>query len=83
MSVNDPGMAKNNPSNVMTIKINEATVAIVQSYLSYAAQVVGNAISKQGYGSTFKEIGDELIIQPKELIDLINDVQRALQSEKD
>ena len=83
MSVNEPGMTKYNPSNVMTIKINEATVAIVQSYLNYAAQVVGNALNKQGYGSTFKEIGDELIIQPEELIGIINAVQRALRSEID
>jgi hypothetical protein len=64
-------------------KINKATAEIIQAYLVYAQEVVISALHKQGYGSDFKEIDDDLIIKPCELIDLINRVQNALVSAED
>lgn len=65
------------------VKINEATAQIIQAYLVYSQEVVISALHKQGYGSNFKEIDDDLIIKPSELIDLINRVQNALVSADD
>jgi hypothetical protein len=65
------------------IKINEATASIVQSYLEYAGEIVKSALNKQGYGSHFKDIDDDLVIKPSELIELINRVQNALVSAED
>jgi hypothetical protein len=83
MSNYDFAKGKPQLTEVMTIKINEATVAIVQSYLNYAGQIVRDALNKQSYSSMFKEIGDELIVKPDELIDFINQVQAALVSVSD
>ena len=77
------------PNSVKSIKeirmksLNEVTATIVQSYLQYAGEIVKTTMSKQGYSTTFKEIDDDLVIKPTELIDLINSVQRALVSADD
>jgi hypothetical protein len=63
--------------------LNEVTAAIVQSYLEYAGLIINTTMSKQGYSTTFKDIDDDLVIKPKELIDLIDSVQRALVSADD
>lgn len=70
-------------SEAMIIKINEATVAIVQAYLAYAGQLVRDTLANKGYGTQFKEIDDELVLKPGELIDFINKVQAALSSVND
>ena len=63
----------------MTEPVNVHTAAIVSAYLSYAAQVVQASLTRQGYGAErFREIDDDLVIKPKELLTLIDDVQRAL-----
>jgi hypothetical protein len=55
-------------------------VAIVQSYLEYTNEIVKSVLNKQGYTTAFKDINDDLVIKPDELIDLIDKVQRALVS---
>ena len=65
------------------MEINEATAVIVRSYLEYTQEIVKSVLNKQGYSSEFKEINDDLIIKPCELIDLINKVQNALASAED
>ncbi len=67
----------------MVIKINEATVAIVQAYLAYAGQLVRDTLANKSFGTTFKEINDELVLKPDELIAFINQVQRALSAVND
>ncbi len=64
-------------------KINESTADIIRSYLEYTQEIVKSVLNKQGYSSEFKEINDDLIIKPCELIDLINKVQNALASAED
>jgi hypothetical protein len=64
----------------MTIKINEATVAIVQAYLAYAGGLVRDTMANKTYGTMFKDINDDLVIKPEELITFVNQVQRALSS---
>lgn len=58
-------------------------MAIIRSYLEYSGEIVKSVLNKQGYSSDFKEIDDDLIIKPSELIDLINSVQNALVSAED
>jgi hypothetical protein len=64
-------------------EINEATIAIIQAYLNYTGQIVRDALGKQGYDSRFKEIDDDLVLKPNELVELINKVQNALYSAED
>jgi hypothetical protein len=70
-------------SDSLTAEINQATVAIVQAYLNYTGQIVRDALVQQGYDSRFKEIDDDLVLKPNELIELINKVQNALYSAED
>jgi hypothetical protein len=58
-------------------------VGIIRAYLEYTREIVQSVLNKQGYSSEFKEIDDDLIIKPSELIDLINKVQNALVSAED
>jgi len=59
--------------------VNEHAAQIVSAYLQYAAEVVKASLNRQGYGAErFREIDDDLIVKPKELVALIDDVQRAL-----
>lgn len=83
MSANSSGLERINVSDEMAMKINEATVAIVQSYLNYAGSIIRDVLSKQGYTSEFKEINDDLVIKPNELIELIDKIQAALVSATD
>jgi len=69
--------------DIKTVAINEATVAIIDAYLEYAGKIVGDALNQQSYASSFKEINDDLVIKPDELIDLIDQVQKALLSARD
>lgn len=64
-------------------EINEAAVAIIQSYLEYTGTIVQSVMNKQGYSTVFKDINDDLIIKPSELIELIDKVQNALVSAED
>ena len=73
---------KNNGKN-FTANINQATVAIIQAYLKYAGDIVRDVLAKEGYDPHFKEIDDDLIIKPDELVVLINKIQNALYSAKD
>jgi len=67
----------------MTKDVNEATVAIVQSYLQYTGQIIASVLNKQAYSTAFKDINDDLVLRPDELIELIDRVQRALVSTDD
>lgn len=66
-----------------SIKVNTATSEIVKAYLEYTSSIVTAVIESKSYSTPFKDIGDQLILTPDELIDLINKVQRALVSTKD
>ncbi len=60
---------------------NILTAQIVDDYLEYCSKVVKAAIGGSGnYDAQkiFKEVGDELIITPGELVELIDKVQVAL-----
>jgi len=70
-------------SEGMIIKINEATVAIVQAYLAYAGQLVRDTMANKSFGTAFKEINDDLVLKPDELITFVNQVQAALASIND
>jgi hypothetical protein len=70
-------------SDSLTAEINDATVAIIEAYLNYTGQIVRDALGQQGYDSRFKEIDDDLVLKPNELIELINKVQNALFSAED
>jgi hypothetical protein len=78
------GMDKLTAKEVKTVKINEATALIIKSYLEYSSKVIEAVMNKQGISShDFKEIDDDLVIKPYELIDLIDQIQRALQESDD
>jgi len=70
-------------SEGMVIKINEATVAIVQAYLAYAGQLLRDTMANKTYGTMFKEINDDLVLKPDELVAFINQVQAALSAVSD
>ena len=70
-------------SEGMIIKINEATVAIVQAYLAYAGALVRDTMANKSFGTAFKEINDDLVLKPDELITFINQVQGALSAVSD
>jgi len=64
--------------------VNAHAAQIVSAYLVYAAEVVKASLNRQGYGADrFREIDDDLVVKPKELVVLINDVQRALARSSD
>lgn len=61
---------------------NILTAEIIDDYLSYCKDIVGSALDRlDNYNvqKIFKEIGDELIITPDELVKLIDAVQVALE----
>ena len=61
------------------VTVNDAAARIVAAYLDYAARVVTASLSRQGYsGDRFREIDDDLVVKPRELVDLVNRVQAAL-----
>ena len=68
---------------VSSMKVNDATSEIVRAYLEYTSSIVRAVIESKSYSTPFKDIGDDLILKPDELIDLINNVQKALVSTKD
>lgn len=70
-------------SEGMIIKINESTVQIVQAYLAYAGGLVRDTMASKTYGTMFKEINDDLVLKPDELIAFINQVQAALSAVND
>jgi hypothetical protein len=78
------GMDKLTQKEIKTIKINETTACILKAYLEYSGKVIDSVMNKQGISShEFKEIDDDLVIKPYELIDLIDQIQRALQEADD
>ena len=59
--------------------INHNAAEIVKAYLDYCARVVSAAVDSKGYhAEKFKDINDEMILTPDELIVLIDKVQVAL-----
>jgi hypothetical protein len=66
-------------NELRTYLVNLAVVDIVKEYLRYGHRIVKEAFGKDGYDAMkFKEIGDELILTPEELLDLIDKLQVAL-----
>ena len=74
---------KSPSGDMLTVKVNEATVAIVQSYLDYVGRIITEVLNKQAYSTQFKEINDDLVIKPDELVALIDRIQNALLSAND
>jgi hypothetical protein len=74
---------KANDIDINGVKVNSATAIIVKAYLEYAGDLVKESLAKDTYSSKFKELNDELVITPKELIDLVYKVQIALISPGD
>jgi len=60
------------------MKVNDATVHTVKAYLEYFQMLLRTVTEGKSYSTPFKEIDDDLIIQPGELIDLLNEVHKAL-----
>ena len=72
------------PKDIKTIYINKATAQIIDAYLNYSGKLIEAVLNKQGVSvQDFKEIDDDLVIKPYELIDLIDEVQKALQESND
>ena len=69
--------------DISSMKLNSATVEIVKAYLEYSGSLLKTVIESKSYSTPFKEINDDLVIQPDELIAFINKVQNALVSTKD
>jgi hypothetical protein len=69
---------KLNEKDVKIIAVNMAVQEVLKAYLEYTKSVVDMAMTKTGYDAQkFRDIGDELIITPTELVDLINKLQVA------
>ena len=76
-------MVKVDEEVISTIKLDEITADIVKAYLTYSKDIILNILEKQSYNTPFKDLNDNIVIQPDELIDLIDRVQSALLSAKD
>jgi len=64
--------------DVRTVAINYAVQEVLKAYLEYAKDVLELSMSKSGYDAQrYKDIGDELVLTPKELVELINKLQVA------
>lgn len=69
---------KLNEKDVKIIAVNMAVQEVLKAYLEYTKNVVDFAMSRTGYDAQkFKDIGDELILTPSELVDLVNKLQLA------
>jgi uncharacterized protein YutE (UPF0331/DUF86 family) len=62
---------------------NILTAEIIDDYLEYCSTIVTTALTgRDNYAAqqAFKELGDELIITPEELVKLIDAIQVALEN---
>ena len=62
---------------------NILTAEIIDDYLEYCSNIVSSAMTgldNYNVQQVFKEIGDELIITPAELVKLIDAIQVALEN---
>jgi hypothetical protein len=62
---------------------NILTAEIIDDYLEYCSSIISSAMSgldNYNVQQMFKEIGDDLIITPKELVKLIDSIQVALEN---
>jgi len=55
----------------------------VQPHLAHAGRLVRDTLANKSFGTTFKEINDDLVIKPEEQITFINQVQAALSAVND
>ena len=63
---------------IKTMLVNKVVADIVEAYLEYASKIVREAFKKEGYDAMkFKEVGDELVLTPNELIELVDKLQVA------
>lgn len=66
-------------NDIKIAMVNIETAKIVEAYLKYASDIVAGTQTKQPYGTNrFSQLGDDLIITPDELLELIDKVQVAL-----
>ena len=78
------GLDKLSTADIKTHYINLATAQIVQAYLEYSGNIIEATQNKQSIGSDkFREIDDDLVIKPYELVDLIDEIQKALRESDD
>jgi hypothetical protein len=65
--------------DVKILALNETVSEIVKAYLEYCQDVLAKAMTQSGYDAQrFKDIGDELVLTPQELIEFIDKLQIAL-----
>ena len=66
-------------NKVLVVDDEKQIVDIVKAYLEYCQDVLSKALSQSGYDAQrFKDIGDELVLTPQELIEFIDKLQIAL-----
>lgn len=58
--------------------INNQVVQTVNAYLDYCARVMDASMNSRGYSTErFKQMGDELVLTPEELVELVDRLQVA------
>ena len=55
----------------------------MQPHLAHAGRLVRDTLANKSFGTAFKEINDDLVLKPDELITFVNQVQAALASIND
>ncbi|MEW5936203.1 MAG: hypothetical protein AB1665_00060 [Candidatus Thermoplasmatota archaeon] len=59
--------------------LNREVSEILKAYLDYCGRIVSAAVSSQGYHlDKFRQISDELVITPEEIVQLVDRIQIAL-----
>jgi hypothetical protein len=77
-------LEKLSAKDIRNVEINKATAQIIEAYLQYSGKLIESVLNKQGVSlQDFKEIDDDMVIKPYELIDLIDEVQKALRETND
>ncbi|MFW3145342.1 MAG: hypothetical protein ACMUIE_00845 [Thermoplasmatota archaeon] len=76
-------MTEFDDKEIAILKLDEITADIVKSYLEYSRTLITMVIEKQSYSTPFKDLNDDLVITPDELINLIDRIQKSLVSVKD
>jgi hypothetical protein len=77
-------LEKLSAKDIRNVEINKATAQIIEAYLQYSGKLIESVLNKQCVSlQDFKEIDDDMVIKPYELIDLIDEVQKALRETND
>jgi len=67
--------------NSILLGINNHVAQTVNAYLDYCARVMESSMNSKGYSSDrFKQLGDELVLTPEEIVELVDRLQVAYKS---